>query len=65
MMRKWLFVGLVLAILYALSKANARRWRERYPILKRIDRTISLLAWTLLTVYGLAFLYWFYTRVIH
>lgn len=65
MLRKWLYAGLVLAILYALSKMNKRRWRDRYPIIKRIDRTISLLAWTLLTVYGLTFLYWLYTRVFH
>jgi hypothetical protein len=64
MLRKWLSLGLVLAVLYALSKLNTRRWRERYPLLKRVDTTITILAWTLLAAYGLAFLYWLVTRVL-
>ena len=62
MLRKWLSLGLVLAVLYAVSKLNTRRWRERYPVIKRIDTTITILAWTLLAAYVVSFLYWLYTR---
>lgn len=64
MLRKWLSLGLVVAVLYALSKLNTRKRRDRYPVIKRIDKTITILAWTLLAAYGLAFLYWLYARVI-
>jgi hypothetical protein len=64
MLRKWLYLALVLAVLYAISRLNTKRWRNRYPILQRIDRTITIVAWTLLVAYVLSFLYWLYTRVI-
>jgi hypothetical protein len=64
MLRRWLSLGLVLAVLYAISKLNTRRWRERYPIIQRVDKTITILTWTLLAAYVLAFLYWLYNRVI-
>ena len=63
-MRKWLSLGLVLAVLYAVSKLNTRRWRAKYPFIKRLDRTITILAWTLLAAYVLSFLYWLYGRLI-
>ena len=63
MLRKWLSLGLVLAVLYAVSKLNTRRWRARYPVIQRLDRTITILAWTLLVAYLLSFLYWLYTRL--
>jgi hypothetical protein len=62
-MRKWLSLGLVLAVLYAVSKLNTRRWRARYPFIKRVDRTITILAWTLLAAYLVSFLYWIYIRL--
>ena len=63
-MRKWLSLGLVLAVLYAVSKLNTRRWRARYPYIKRLDRMITILAWTLLAAYVLSFLYWIYTQTL-
>jgi lipoprotein signal peptidase len=63
-MRKWLFVMLVLAILYALSKLTVKEQKARYPILKRVDRAISVVVWVLLAAYGVAFIYWLYTQVI-
>ena len=63
-MRKWLFLLLLLAVLYALSKFTGKKQQARYPFLKRIDKTITLLVWVLLAVYVLSFLYWLYTQVI-
>lgn len=63
-MRKWLFLLLVLAVLYALSKFTGKKQQARYPFLKRIDKTITLLVWVLLAVYVISFLYWLYTQVI-
>jgi hypothetical protein len=63
-MRKWLFVLLVLAILYALSTLTAKRHKSRYPILKRVDRAISVVVWVLLTAYSIAFVYWLITQVV-
>jgi len=63
-MRKWLFVLLVLAILYALSTLTEKKQKARYPILKRIDRAITFVVWILLAAYGIAFFYWLFTRVI-
>jgi hypothetical protein len=63
-MRKWLFVLLVLAVLYALSKITGKRQRARYPFLRRMDRAITILVWIMLAAYLTAFVYWFYTQVI-
>jgi hypothetical protein len=63
-MRKWLFVLLVLAVLYALSKFTGKKNQARCPFLKRVDRTINLLVWLLLTAYLASFLYWLYTQII-
>ena len=64
MIRKWLLLLLVLAVLYAASTFNTRKRQARYPILKRIDKTITILVWVLLASYGVTFLYWLYTEVI-
>jgi hypothetical protein len=63
-MRKWLFVMLVLAILYALSTLTGKKHKARYPILKRVDRAISVVVWILLAAYGIAFFSWLFTQVI-
>lgn len=64
MLRRWLFLALVLAILYAVSTLNTQRWRARYPVLKRIDKTLTIVVWTLLAAYILSFLYWLYIKVV-
>ena len=61
-MRKWLVLLLVIAIIYALPKLNTRRGRTRYPVLKRLNETINILAVVLLIVYLTAFVYWLLTR---
>lgn len=63
-MRKWLFVLLVLAILYALSTLTGKKHKARYPILKRIDRAMTVVVWFLLAAYGIAFFYWLFTQAI-
>jgi len=63
-MRKWLSVVLVLAILYALSSLTGKKYKSRYPILKRIDRAISVVVLILLAAYSIAFVYWLVTQVI-
>jgi len=63
-MRKWLVALLVIAILYALPKLNSRRSRRDFPLMKRINDTINVLAVVLLVVYLAAFLYWLWTEII-
>jgi len=63
-MRKWLYVLLVIAILYAISTLGNKKRRPRDPLLKRIDKIITIVVWTLVIVYGAAFLYWLYTELI-
>lgn len=63
-MRKWLTLLLALAIVYALSKLNTKRRRERYPFLKRVNEFINILVWVLFTVYLAAFSYWLWTEVL-
>ena len=63
-MRKWLVALLVIAILYALPKLNSRRSRRDFPLMKRINDTINVLAAVLLVVYLAAFLYWLWTEII-
>jgi len=63
-MRKWLFALLVLAILYALTFLTGKKHKARYPILKRIDRAVSIVVWILLAAYSIAFIYWLITQVI-
>jgi hypothetical protein len=61
-MRKWLVLLLALAILYALPKFNTRRSRRSFPLMKRINETVNILAAVLLVVYLVAFVYWLVTR---
>lgn len=63
-MRKWLTLLLALAIVYALSKLNTKRGRERYPFLKRVNEFVNILVWVLFAVYLGAFCYWLWTEVL-
>jgi hypothetical protein len=63
-MRKWLFLMLILAVLYALSKITGKQHQTRFPFLKRLDRTITILVWVLLAAYLVSFFYWLYTEII-
>lgn len=55
---------LAIALLFALPKINTRGRRRDFPLMKRINDTINILAWVLLVVYLGAFLYWLWTEVI-
>lgn len=61
-MRKWFFFLGILALVYIISRIN-RRKKERSPFFKRLNETFSIIAWVLLIVYVLFFLYWIYTRI--
>lgn len=63
-MRKWLILLLAIALLYALPKLNTRGRRRDFPLMKRVNETINILAAVLLVVYLVAFLYWLWTEVI-
>ncbi|MCJ7681266.1 MAG: hypothetical protein MUP70_11110 [Candidatus Aminicenantes bacterium] len=62
-MKRWLFILYLLGVFYLLSWLNKKKLQKRYPFLKRMDMTLTIVAYTLLTVYCLAFLSWLY-RVI-
>lgn len=62
-MRKWLVLLLAIALLYALPKLNTRGRRRDFPLMKRINDTVNVLAAVLLVVYLAAFLYWLWTQV--
>lgn len=61
-MRKWLVLLLALAILYALPKINTRGSRRKFPLMKRINDTVNVLAAVLLLVYLVAFGRWLWTE---
>ncbi len=63
-MRKWLVILLAIALLYALPKLNTRGRRRDFPLMKRINDTINILAWVLLAVYFGAFVYWLWTEFV-
>ena len=63
MIRKWLYLLLAIAILYAISTLGHKKKISRDPILKRIDKTITIIVWTLVIIYGAALLYWLYTKL--
>jgi len=62
--RKWLTLLLALAVVYALSKINTKRRRERYPFLKRVNEIVNILVWVLFAVYLAAFSYWLWTEIL-
>ena len=62
-MRKWLILLLAISLLYALPKLNTRGRRRDFPLLKRINETVNILAAVLLVVYLVAFIYWLWTEV--
>ena len=63
-MRKWLVMLLAIALLFALPKINTRGRQRDFPLMKRINDTINILAWVLLVVYVGAFLYWLWSELI-
>lgn len=62
LMRKWLFLLGILAVVYFLSQIN-RRKKDRSTLFQRIDETLTILVWVLLASYTVFFLYWLYTQI--
>jgi len=53
-----------MVIFLLLSRMNSKKMQKRFPVLKRIDYTLSILAWVLLLSAVLTLLYWIYTQII-
>lgn len=60
-MRKWLLLLALLGLVYLVLKVS-RGKKDPSPFLKRLNETLTLLAWTLVAAYTLFFLYWLYTQ---
>ncbi len=57
-MRKWLYLLLGWAVLYAVTKINTPARRKKSPRLKRFNQTLNAVVWVLLAAYLAAFVYW-------
>ena len=57
-MKKWYLILLLTAILYLVLSTSRKQKKGGREILRRLNSTMNLLAWFLLMVYGLAFIYW-------
>ncbi len=61
-MRKWLYLLLGLVLFVVISKMNLKR-KVRSPFFKRLNETLTILVWVLLSVYTLTFLKWLFTQI--
>ncbi len=61
-MRKWLYLLLGLVLFVVISKMN-RKKKVRSPFFKRLNETITILVWVLLSVYTLTFLLWLFKQI--
>lgn len=57
-MKKWAFVLLLTTVLYLVFSNTRRQKQGGREIIRRLNATFTLLAWFLLVVYGVAFVYW-------
>ena len=57
-MKKWYLILLLTAILYLVFSTSRKQKKGGREILRRLNSTMNMLAWFLLLVYGLAFIYW-------
>jgi len=62
-MKKWYLILLLTSILYLVFSASKKHKKGGREILRRLNSTMSLLAWFLLLVYGLAFIYWVFKSI--
>lgn len=63
-MRKWLMGLLVVVIFWALLRMSGKREAAPFRMLGgRIRKTLSMLAWILLSAYIGSFIYWLITAV--
>jgi len=62
-LRKW-FLGLFIIMIFtALLRLGGKKGGHSTRLGSRIKKTLSMLAWVLLSVYVLSFLYWLVTAV--
>ncbi len=61
-MRKWLYLLLGLVLFVVISKMNRKR-KVRSPFFKRLNETLTILVWVLLSVYTLTFLRWLFKQI--
>ncbi len=61
-MRKWLYLLLGLVLFVVISKMNLKR-KVRSPFFKRLNETLTILVWVLLSVYTLTFLRWLFKQI--
>ena len=59
-MKRWLFILALIGVFYLLSALNKKRLQNKFPFLKRIDYTLTILAWVLLATYVGVFIFWLY-----
>ena len=57
-MKKWYLILLLTAILYLVLSTSIKQKKGGREILRKLNSTMNMLAWFLLLVYGLAFIYW-------
>lgn len=57
-MKKWLFILFMLTVLYLVYDKTRKEKGGGREILRRLNAAITWLAWFLLVIYGLAFIYW-------
>jgi apolipoprotein N-acyltransferase len=62
-MKKWLLILFMLTVLVLVVDKTRKQKGGGREILRRLNATINLLAWFLLVVYGLAFIYWIFKYI--
>lgn len=62
-MRKWLYILLFIAIVYAVSRWGTKKQGNNSPLLKQISEAINIAVWVLLVAYIVVFFYWLYTVI--
>lgn len=59
-MKKWLLLIVLVGIMVLLSRLNQKRLHHRFPVLKRVDRTIKLAAWIIIIIYAVVVVSWLF-----
>jgi hypothetical protein len=57
-MRKLVLILFIIGVFMILSLFNKKRLQSRFPFLKRMDQTITIISWCLLIAYLLSFGAW-------
>ena len=57
-MKKWAFILLLVSILVLIINRSRKQKQGGREIIRRLNAAFSWLAWFLILVYGVAFVYW-------